>query len=103
MVYEMPDDEKRRLCEAKVGAQFARAMRYVENIDARYVVPSAGPPAFLDDDLFALNMVDGDELSIFPDQTEFLRRLSEAGRHGVMNIPGTTIDIAPDAARTGSP
>jgi UDP-MurNAc hydroxylase len=101
MVYEMPDDEKRRLCEAKVSAQFARAMRYVENIDARYVVPSAGPPAFLDDDLFALNMIDGDELSIFPDQTEFLRRLAEAGRHGVMNIPGTTIDIAPDADPDG--
>jgi UDP-MurNAc hydroxylase len=101
MVYEMPDDEKRRLCEAKVSAQFARAMRYVENIDARYVVPSAGPPAFLDDDLFALNMIDGDELSIFPDQTEFLRRLAEAGRHGVMNIPGTTIDLAADADPDG--
>jgi UDP-MurNAc hydroxylase len=97
MVYEMPDDTKRALCEAKVDAQFARAMRYVENIDARYVVPSAGPPAFLDDELFALNMIDGDELSIFPDQTEFLARLAAAGRHGVMNVPGTTIDVGPDS------
>ena len=97
MVYDMPDDDKRRLCTAKVNAQFARAMRYVENIDARFVVPSAGPPAFLDDDLFALNMIDGDEPTIFPDQTEFLRRLTAAGRHGVMNIPGTTIDIGPDS------
>ncbi len=96
MVYDMPDDDKRRLCTAKVDAQFARAMRYVENIDARYVVPSAGPPAFLDDDLFALNMIDGDEPTIFPDQTEFLRRLTAAGRHGVMNAPGTTIDISAD-------
>jgi UDP-MurNAc hydroxylase len=68
-------------------------MRYVENIDARYVVPSAGPPAFLDDDLFALNMIDGDEMSIFPDQTAFLRRLADAGREGVMNVPGTTIEV----------
>jgi len=97
MVYEMADDDKRRLCEAKVDAQFARAMRYVENIDARYVVPSAGPPAFLDDDLFALNVIDGDEMSIFPDQTVFLRRLADAGRHGVLNMPGTTIDIGPDS------
>ena len=96
MVYDMPDTEKRRLCTAKVDAQFARAMRYVENIDARYVVPSAGPPAFLDDDLFALNMIVGDEPTIFPDQTEFLRRLTAAGRHGVMNAPGTTIDISAD-------
>ena len=96
MVYEMPDDDKRRLCEAKVDAQFARAMRYVENIDARYVVPSAGPPAFLDEQLFALNMIDGDELSIFPDQTHFLRRLADAGHRGVLNVPGTCIDVGPD-------
>jgi len=103
MVYEMPIDDKRRLCEAKVDAQFARAMRYVENIDARYVVPSAGPPAFLDEDLFALNMIDGDEVSIFPDQTAFLRRLADAGRHGVMNIPGTTIDIGRDSIEVTHP
>lgn len=103
MVYEMPDADKHRLCEAKVDAQFARAMRYVENIDARYIVPSAGPPAFLDPDLFALNMIDGDELSIFPDQTEFLRRIAAAGRQGVMNIPGTTIDIATDSIAVTHP
>ena len=95
MVYDLPPEEKQSLCRAKVDAQFARAMRYVENIDARYVVPSAGPPAFLDDDLFALNMIDGDETSIFPDQTAFLARLAAAGRHGILNVPGTTIDIRP--------
>jgi UDP-MurNAc hydroxylase len=103
MVYELPVDEKRRLCEAKVDAQFARAMRYVESIDARYVVPSAGPPVFLDDDLFALNMIDGDELSIFPDQRAFLQRLTEAGQVGLMNIPGTTIEIAPNAIEVTHP
>jgi len=103
MVYEMPDADKRSLCEAKVGAQFARAMRYVENIDARYVVPSAGPPAFLDDDLFALNMIDGDELSIFPDQTAFLARLAAVGRSGIMNVPGTTIDIGADSIEVAHP
>ncbi len=103
MVYDMAADDKRRQCTAKVDAQFARAMRYVENIDARYVVPSAGPPAFLDDDLFALNMIDGDEPTIFPDQTEFLRRLSAVGRHGVMNIPGTTIDIGADTIEVSHP
>jgi UDP-MurNAc hydroxylase len=103
MVYEMPDAEKRALCEAKVDAQFARAMRYVENIDARYVVPSAGPPAFLDPDLFDLNMIDGDELSIFPDQTHFLERLASVGRRGILNVPGTTIDIGPDSVEVTHP
>jgi UDP-MurNAc hydroxylase len=97
MVYNMPDAEKRVLCEAKVESQFARAMRYVEAIGARAVVPSAGPPVFLDDELFHLNMVRGDELSIFPDQRTFIERLAKAGRCGVLAIPGTTIEISPDA------
>jgi UDP-MurNAc hydroxylase len=96
MVYEMDDDEKRQLCEAKVDAQFARAMRYVEKIDARAVVPSAGPPCFLDPELFGLNMIIGDEMSIFPDQTVFLDKLAIGGRTGIMNIPGTTIEVTPD-------
>jgi UDP-MurNAc hydroxylase len=96
MVYDVPEDQKRAMCHAKVGSQFARAMRYVEAIDARAVVPSAGPPAFLDDDLWHLNMITGDELSIFPDQRAFMARLSAAGRHGILAIPGTEIDITPD-------
>ncbi len=95
MVYDMPDDEKRRLCELKVEMQSARAMRYIEAIDARAVVPSAGPPAFLDDDLFHLNVITGDELSIFPDQRSFLSRLDQAGHRGVLAIPGTEIEISP--------
>lgn len=93
MVYEMDDAAKKAACDAKVSAQFARAMRYVEKIEAGAVVPSAGPPCFLDPDLFALNMIDGSESSIFPDQTEFLAMLDAAGHHGVLNIPGSTIDI----------
>jgi len=103
MVYDLPEDDKRALCRAKVDAQFARAMRYVENIDARYVVPSAGPPAFLDDDLFALNMIDGDETSIFPDQTAFLARLDAGGHQGVMNVPGTTIEVHPGSIEVTHP
>jgi len=95
MVYEMSDALKRALCDAKIDSQFARAMRYVEKVDARAVVPSAGPPCFLDDELFGLNMIDGDEMSIFPDQRSFLRRLESAGRTGIMNIPGTAIDVTP--------
>ncbi len=93
MVYEMDDAEKAAACKAKVKAQFARAMRYVEHIDAGAVAPSAGPPCFLDPELFDLNMIDGDEVSIFPDQTRFLAMLADSGRAGASNIPGTTIEI----------
>ena len=69
MVYEMEQGAKKLACDAKVDAQFARAMRYVETIGARAIAPSAGPPCFLDPDLFDLNVIDGSEASIFPDQT----------------------------------
>ena len=54
MVYDEPPERMRELVDAKVDSQFARAMRYVEAIDAAAVVPSAGPPAFLDPELFRL-------------------------------------------------
>ena len=99
MVYDMDTATKKRLCDEKVEAQFARALRYVEKIDATHVLPSAGPPCFLDDDLFHLNRIDGSECSIFPDQTEFLSRLETLGRtNGVMNIPGTTLTLGSGGA-----
>ena len=93
MVYEEPPQRMRELVDAKVTSQFARAMRYVEAIGARAVVPSAGPPAFLDPELFRLNVITGDELSIFPDQLRFISRLDAAGRSGILAIPGTAIEV----------
>ena len=57
----------------------ARARQYIEWVDAAHVFPCAGPPAFLDDDLFALNDFDRDPANIFPDQTVFLDVLRDAG------------------------
>jgi UDP-MurNAc hydroxylase len=96
MVYDQPREELMALAASKVESQFARSIRYVEAIGARVVVPSAGPPCFLDEDLFSINMIDGDELSIFPDQTEFIARLATHGNNNaVMNIPGTAISVSP--------
>lgn len=104
MVYDEPEDRLLSLARAKVESQFARAMRYVEAVGARYVVPSAGPPAFLDDDLRRFNWITGDEVSIFPDQTEFIRRLEARGRaNAVLNIPGTTIEVGPSGVTVTHP
>src|SRR3954454_17848702 len=97
MVYEEPPQRMRELVDAKVASQFARAMRYVEALDARAVVPSAGPPAFLDPELYRFNVITGDELSIFPDQRSFMHRLAAKGRCGVLAIPGTAIDVTADS------
>ncbi|MFM7685130.1 MAG: Rieske 2Fe-2S domain-containing protein [Actinomycetota bacterium] len=93
MVYQESPERMRELVDAKVDSQFSRAMRYVESIDARAVVPSAGPPAFLDPELFQLNVIEGDELSIFPDQRSFMAMLEHAGRRGVLAVPGTEIEF----------
>jgi UDP-MurNAc hydroxylase len=96
MVYDQPREELIALARSKVESQFARSIRYVDALGARVVVPSAGPPCFLDEDLFSVNMIDGDELSIFPDQTEFITRLARHGNNNaVMNIPGTAISVSP--------
>ena len=103
MVYDEPPERMRTLLDAKVESQLSRAMRYVEAVDAKAVVPSAGPPCFLDPDLFSLNLIIGDEISIFPDQRVFLDRLRAQGRTGLCNIPGTTIELRPDGATVVHP
>ena len=95
MVYELPPGELRPLVRAKIDSQLARAMRYVESVGARAVVPSAGPPCFLDPELFHLNVVDGEEPSIFCDQRTFLDRLARSGHRGILAVPGTAIEVGP--------
>ena len=104
MVYEQDDATKLKLAKAKVESQFSRALKYVETLDARVVVPSAGPPCFLDDALFHMNMITGDEVSIFPDQTKFLQKLKGLGRtKDILAIPGTTVDITPQSISVSQP
>jgi UDP-MurNAc hydroxylase len=94
MVYEMPVEEKRALVRAKVESQFARAERYVDAVGARAVMPSAGPPCFLDEELFHLNSCTPDDLSIFPDQTVFIERLVRRGvTQPTLNVPGTCVEV----------
>jgi len=94
MVYDLPDDVRRDQARNKVESQFSRAQNYVEAINATVVVPSAGPPCFLDDKLFGFNMIEGNEISIFPDQTEFVARLAKVQRRAILNVPGTTIETS---------
>ncbi len=104
MVYEDNEATKRKLAAAKVESQFARALKYVQTLNAKAVVPSAGPPCFLDESLFHLNVITGDEISIFPDQHEFLKRLKQQNRvNDILAIPGTIIDISPEAIKATHP
>jgi UDP-MurNAc hydroxylase len=92
----MPVGDKRALAKAKVESQFARAEKYVESVAARVVLPSAGPPCFLDEELFHLNMFGPEDVSIFPDQTSFIVRLTKRGvAHPTLNVPGTCVEVSP--------
>jgi UDP-MurNAc hydroxylase len=94
MVYEQDSQVADRLGRAKREAQLSRALQYVRMVDAKVVVPSAGPPAFLDPELIGLNDTDSDPANIFPDQTVFLDRLLADGvDRGTLAVPGTVIDI----------
>lgn len=105
MVYDLPERTK-----AKIGAEkrvngMERALRYVENVGAAHVIPTAGPPCFLDDELYAQNDVDRDPSNTFPDQTVFLEFLADRGpANGHLLIPGSTAEIlaAGDDAGAGA-
>jgi UDP-MurNAc hydroxylase len=94
MVYEMPEKAKRALGVKKRANQLSRALRYVRQIDASFVIPHAGPPCFLDDDLFHFNDFDRDPANIFPDQTVFLEFMEEHGmNNGRSMIPGSVATL----------
>jgi UDP-MurNAc hydroxylase len=96
MVYDYPDNAQQVLGHKKRVAQLARAFRYIEVLDPAFVVPSAGPPCFLDDDLFGFNDLAGDEWNTFPDQPTFLEYIAERGRAGGrLMLPGTVADVGP--------
>jgi UDP-MurNAc hydroxylase len=104
MVYDDDPETKRQLAKSKVESQFARALKYVQTLNARAVVPSAGPPCFLDESLFHMNVITGDEISIFPDQTKFLERLGDIKRiNDILAIPGTVIEISPETISVTHP
>lgn len=94
MVYRLDPETKAALAREKRVRQGERARRFIEEIDAAHVVPFAGPPAFLDDDLFALNDLHDDPSNIFQDQASFLRTLEGAGfSKGHLAVAGTELSI----------
>ncbi|MBM7368185.1 MBL fold metallo-hydrolase [Gordonia hydrophobica] len=104
MVYDIPRKSKANFAIQKRQRGMDRARSYIEQVGATWVVPSAGPPMFLDDDLFALNDFntgsDADKASIFPDQAEFLEQMRTHGtddgvkHRGLMMVSGSVADFA---------
>ena len=94
MVYDIPKGTKRNFGKQKRQRGMDRCRSYIEQVDATWVVPSAGPPVFLDDALRDLNDDHDDEGNIFPDQIVFLEQMRIHGNNGgLLMIPGSVVDI----------
>lgn len=94
MVYRLGRNIKAELGRRKRLNQQKRALDFVKQVDARFVFPSAGPPCFLDDDLYQLNDFAHDPSNIFCDQSVFLQFMRDNGdNRGQMIIPGSVIAL----------
>ena len=104
MVYRFDQKLKDALGRKKRRNQMARAVRYIEEVGASFVFPSAGPPCFLDDELYHLNDFDRDPTNIFCDQTVFLEYLRGQGsEQGRLAIPGSRITLSPNGCEVVHP
>lgn len=94
MVYDMPARAKEAFGIQKRQRQMDRCRQYISQVGATWVIPSAGPPCFLDPELRALNDDRGDPANIFPDQVVFLDQMRSHGHEGgLLLIPGSTADF----------
>ncbi len=94
MVYDLPAKTKRAAGIEKRANGLERALRYAVDLGSSFVFPSAGPPCFLDDELFVHNDIDGDEANVFPDATVFRDFLASRGHdHARVLIPGSTAEL----------
>jgi len=104
MVYQYPEKMLQALGRKKRENEMARALRYIREINASFVVPSAGPPCFLDDHLFEFNDFERNPTNTFPDQQCFIEYMQEQGQdNGRLMIPGTVATITKEGFTTRHP
>jgi UDP-MurNAc hydroxylase len=104
MVYELPESAKRAFGKQKRDRQFDRTWRYIDDLKASHVFPIAGPPCFLDDELWQFNDIFGDEGNIFPDQSVFMREYAKVGgTNGVVLLPGSVSELTTASCETRHP
>ncbi len=101
--YELPEAAKRSFGAAKRANGLDRALRYARAVGARHVVPSAGPACFLDQELFALNDLTGDDANTFPDQAVFAAYLRARAIDARLMVPGAVLDISSQHCRVTWP
>ena len=94
MVYDHPPDVMRELVDQKIDAHCPGRSATSRPSTRAWWCPRRDLRA--SSTASFLNVIDGDELSIFPDQTVFIERLRRRPGHRPLAIPGTTFDITRD-------
>ncbi len=103
MVYDLPEKVKIALGEQKRRNGLERARRYVEGVGARHVFPHAGPPAFLDEQLFDLNDL-GQPGNAFPDGPVFVNHLRDHGLSDAhLLVPGSSVELTKQSVQVVHP
>lgn len=91
MCYEYPEERRQKLSQQKRMAKLAYAQRASEIVAPVVGLPFAGPPCFLDPELFVRN--DEMDQGIFPDQYQVQEWLAGAGlHHTAVLLPGDAWD-----------
>jgi UDP-MurNAc hydroxylase len=104
MVYELPAAAKTAFGKQKRDRQMDRTVRYIDDLQASHVFPIAGPPCFLDDELWQFNDIFGDEGNIFPDQQVFVDHYESLGRKNAhILLPGSISTVTVDDCVTEHP
>jgi len=104
MVYELPHAAKTAFGKQKRDRQFDRTFRYIADLKASHVFPIAGPPCFLDDELWQFNDLGGDEGNIFPDQSVFVAEYGKVGgTNAIVLLPGTVAEVTSCGADVRQP
>ena len=104
MVYELPAAARTAFGKQKRDRQFDRTVRYIDDLKASWVFPIAGPPCFLDDELWQFNDLGHDEGNIFPDQQAFIDHYQSLGyANGVILLPGSVAVIGTDTTTVEHP
>jgi len=102
MAYDLPTATRTELGRQKRSRQFDRTIRYIDDLKARWVFPIAGPPCFLDDELWSLNDLSDDEANIFMDQQAFIDQYREHGYdNGMILLPGSVAELTDDECKVG--
>lgn len=95
MAYHYDHEKKKELAKITRQRLLDSFFDVIKTINARYVVPFAGPPCFLDDEFFEFNFDEG----IFMDQSELKPYLEKMSlKYNLMN-PGDTVTLKNDSIK----